>query len=483
MENKIPESLQENIVVAVCFDPRSISLVANSIDLSLFESSIYRNIVSAALIYFKQFNRPIGTHLPDEFDHFLNPNSLKREAQQKSEMYRDVIEKVYKLYKSGFNTEYVLENLRKFIRTQNQKKSIMEAHDLIMSNASPDEVDNVLDKYRKGGADIFDAGLFFDDPEQALAFLDRPPDSNITTGIEHLDKYGMCPSRNQLFAFAGLSGRGKTWFLIHMAKRCILLNKRVLHISLEMPQDDLSSRYCQTLFSVSNRDETFKVPVFETDEFGNFMDVDFDRLKADHHFKHPRIRQRLLKEHGKGRKRKLVIKDFPTGSLSLEALKAYLDSLANHYEFKPDLIMIDYPDLMKVKGRDKTEEMDNLFINLRGLSFKKEYDCAIAVVSQINRQGKRSDAEWFDEGFLTGAYSRFFHSDIFITYNQDNDERDIGLARLLVVKGRRDKTGLRVAITQSYDTGQFCLTSVPLKGNVYNNVLKEYRKEDKGEAK
>jgi len=151
----------------------------------------------------------------------------------------------------------------------------------------------------------------------------------------------------------------------------------------------------------------------------------------------------------------LVIRQFPTGALTVRELKAYLDSLEMSQRIVPDLLLVDYADLMSVGTRDYRHELSTLYKDLRGLAVER--NIAVATASQANREssGKK---------FITGRgvaedFSKIATADVVITYNRTEAEMRLGTARLYVDKGRNEEDKFSVLIAQNYKTGQFCLGS------------------------
>ena len=60
---------------------------------------------------------------------------------------------------------------------------------------------------------------------------------------------------------------------------------------------------------------------------------------------------------------------------------------------------------------------------------------------------------------VAGDFSILGTADVYITYNQTDEEHELGLARLYVQKGRTDQDRFTLLISQCYPIGQFCMES------------------------
>jgi len=57
-----------------------------------------------------------------------------------------------------------------------------------------------------------------------------------------------------------------------------------------------------------------------------------------------------------------------------------------------------------------------------------------------------------------------------ISYNQTQDEHDLSLARLFVIKGRTEQDKFEVLISQAYGLGQFVIDSVGKISSYWNQM-------------
>jgi hypothetical protein len=163
----------------------------------------------------------------------------------------------------------------------------------------------------------------------------------------------------------------------------------------------------------------------------------------------------------------IFIKEFATGMLTVRALEVYLDGLENNERFTPDLLIVDYPDLMKIDKDNYRLGIDEVYKEIRGLA--KTRNMAVAVVSQGNRDSEK--AKNVGSGHVAEAWSKIAHADCIITYQQTPAEHKMGLARLYVAGGRNDEDKLTLIISQNYAFGSFIVDSCLMQGSNYWNQL------------
>jgi hypothetical protein len=109
---KIDGALQENILTLIVYDTEAVPVVLAAVDISLFESSVYRNIADKAVGYFRKYKKAPADHIADLLEPYLN--STKRSDVR---LYRDALHDMHGVY-PGLNRQYVLDQLQEFVDRQ-----------------------------------------------------------------------------------------------------------------------------------------------------------------------------------------------------------------------------------------------------------------------------------------------------------------------------------------------------------------------------
>lgn len=448
IQEKLSGTIQENILTLLCFSDDYCKTIRFAVTPNLFSSAVYREVAEHAIDFIDQFGTAIKEHLPDSLENILS-GSDKRKATS----YQRLLENLFSA-KDSVNGDYVVSQLHRFVRQQNLKSAVVRAVESIEAG-HVEQAELELQSGLSNQSLSFELGTQFQNPGEVLKFMDVT-EQGILTGIGELDRRDICPRPGEMFMFIAPAKKGKSWALISLGKRALMQRKKVLHITLEMSEQRVAQRYLQAFFSVSKRDPKVRVPVFSKDERGILIDIDHEETKhltlAD-----PNIRTILTKKIKKefSRRPPLIIKQFPTGSLTIPALKAYLDGLERFHKIIPDMIVLDYPDLMDIDGNDVRISTGKLYKDLRGVAVS--HNLAMVVASQGNRSS--STAKMVTDAMVAEDYSKIATADNVTTYSQTPQEHKLGLARLFVSNGRNDEDKFVVLISQSYATGQFCLDS------------------------
>lgn len=459
MEN-LSGALQENVLTLLCFDDDAAKMIRGVVKVSHFESVFFREIASVAISFLDTFGKAIKEHLSDELDHLINGEDTK-----KAKVYKEVLADLY-ASKDTVNKEYVVSQLDRFLRQQNLKIGLLDAvralqeGDLEVAEAS-------VSKALETRVQTFNPGLLLWEKSDALKFYDFLDEPSIPMGIAKLDARGLGPRRKELCMMIAPPKKGKSWWLIQCGKSSVLHRMKVLHVTLEMSENLVSQRYIQAFFSVAKSEGKVRLPYFVKDESGGFMAIEYiDTTRVS--LLDPSSRKYVgTKLASMKRRLPLVIKEFPTGGLTIQALKSYLAMLEQMHKFVPDVIVMDYADLMQVGGENTRVEIGNIYKDLRGIAVS--HNLAMITASQGNRMS--SSARLITEDMVAEDWSKIATCDTVFTYNQTMEEKKRGLARMFVSNARSEHDKITVLMTQQYQLGQFCLDSVDMVDNYWESVL------------
>lgn len=459
---KLTAAIQEALVALLCHDitPGGATLVRGLVPARYYDP-FYRELAEAAIEYLDRYGAPPGEHTLDLIESICAREPDKAPILQR--IYGSIEET-----RAGINRAYVIQQAKTFARHQALKagmsaaiselergdeQGVMQAERLLR-----DSLDTVVEN--------FHPGIFATDVDAATAFLESAFDA-MPTGIPQMDARALGPARGKLHIFAAPLGYGKSWWLVNLAKQALLGRYKVLYVSLEMSELEVMQRLYQSLFGLTKRDAQVTYSTFERDELGRFTGLDEVTLEECTSLITPGIRGTIKKKAKMLKRRpRLLVKQFPTGSLTIEELEAYLSSLEASPGFVPDLLLIDYPDLMTTSTANYRLDVGQIYMKLRGLAIKRSM--AVAAVSQLNREAL--NAKVSTAGQLAEDISKARTADMLVTYNQTADERALGLARLFQAKGRSDADKFTVLISQAYAIGQFAIDTATMVSTYWDHV-------------
>ena len=161
-----------------------------------------------------------------------------------------------------------------------------------------------------------------------------------------------------------------------------------------------------------------------------------------------KVQERLSIFQSKFEGSKLVIKEFPTGTATVNSLRALLVQLRNYDDFVPDIIVVDYLELLRPvrENQHEYQAQQRIAEELRGLAM--ETKVLLWTATQTNRQGRAvkviTDAE------LGDSYGKIRTCDFAVSLNQTEQEFDEGRMRAYVVKSRNGRPSFTVPMDIDY---------------------------------
>lgn len=345
--------------------------------------------------------------------------------------FKNEIENLYEAFvPSASSREILLDKLLTFAKTQSLRIAMdLSQRDLKKDPESEEIWTKIYERFRdamnvnksfemgfqyfKNFKDLFDA-LSEDCTEQ----------DKFTSGFSKIDEClsgGGC-KRGEIFAWIGMPGKGKSLSLVKAAVENVKRGKKCLYLSVEMDWVSISKRFTSQFTMLPHGSLLqHKKEIVELIQLGASAFEDKNRF---------------------------IVKQFPSGQVDVNDIRAYLNQL-ELYGFKPDLLIVDYPGEMKdAPGIPQWESKYRIMRDLRGLAIQNQM-CVFTAMQPNKNAASLGEAEFIDEGTIGGSFDQFKPLDGLWSINQTNDETGAGFGRIFVVKHRNGKS--RYSFTVEYD--------------------------------
>jgi replicative DNA helicase len=236
----------------------------------------------------------------------------------------------------------------------------------------------------------------------------------LSTGFADLDKLTNGLAKADLFILAARPSMGKSTLAINIAENCTTNGKFVIVFSLEMPAMQLILRSMASLGSV-----LFNSVKKADESIWSGVTASASKIKGTQYY----------------------IDDYPV--LTSENLMSRARKLARQVDRNPDLIIIDYLQLLSDKGDNGNERMTKISRNIKLTA--KALDCPIIALSQLNRKcEERGDKRPLMSDLReSGAIEQdadiigFIYRDE--VYDKESPEKNV--AELIIRKNRNGETG------------------------------------------
>jgi len=301
--------------------------------------------------------------------------------------------------------EYTANEVEKFCKRRAIEKAILESPALIDKR----DYGKVEQLIRDAVTVSLNRNLgteYFDDPAERLRLALEAGDK-ISTGWKDVDElmYGGV-ERGELLIFSANSGGGKSIALSNLGLNFIEQSYNVLYFSFELSEKLISQRFDTMISGVST---------------------------AEWKYHQEEIIQAVNK-YGQDTG-KLTIKQFLPGTKPME-LRAYLKEFELKHGYTPDLIIVDYLDIMKPNERvsaDNVFEKDKL-VSEQIRAIGTDYGAVVASASQQNRGAV--DETFIRQDHVAGGISKVNTSDWWISVIANSTMRSQNECAFQFVKTR-----------------------------------------------
>lgn len=401
-----------------------------------------------------------------------NAHKPKCEIEEVCSLY----ESVKNFDQSSLSDDDMKNYTSEFLRKRYMKNCLIESMPKVDDenvSKSVDEILNKLGEIPKMVMDEVEVGSITS--SHNLGFVDdfiawiTNPESTIPTGFRVLDENiggGLLKDGKSLYVLMAQTGLGKSNIMANIAVNLMEQNLKPLIISLEMSE----MVYMKRIYSMLTGIEIDSLP----------------RLSST-------LREKIREFFSTHNKASIMVKEFPVNSVSSNDIKGFIEKS----EYKPDVIIIDYLNLLKTNVDSKNIQMfeqgKKLSEEMRSIS--QEINIPIITAVQSNTEGMNND----DVSMKNISQSRAIaHTADFIgilykskedrDYEKENGKQMIERLYLKIEKSRFGVAGNSIELgfnnrtlkIQDWDNVKHLVSTIEKPEDENQNVIK---KDDKKQSK
>ena len=366
------------------------------IDPMYFDNDAEKWIVGTILSYYDKYKR-----IPTADVFSVETQKLGDDILQLA-----ISEQLRKIYQHSEDTdlEYVRNLLLSFARNQLVKEAALQIGILAVQEKY-DEIRVVMNEALQAGEPKDTGHDWKHDVESRFVGATR---DTVATGWEPLDILldgGL--GKGELGIFMAPSGIGKSWCLATLGANAARAGLRVVHYTLELHEAYVGTRY-DTIFTG-----------IEPNKIRDNADA---------------VRNAVEEIKGE-----IKIKYYPTKSVTCASINAHLQQLIAT-GFSPDLIIVDYGDLLKSSERVETRhlELGTIYEELRGLAGEYQVPCWTA--SQTQRSSINDNIIEADK--IAESYMKIMTGDVVISLSRKLEDKEAHTGRVHVIKNRFGSDGV-----------------------------------------
>jgi replicative DNA helicase len=383
------------------------------LDEGSFGITAHQWIVKEIIQYYNKYNYPPSMEvLKTEMKKITNDVLKISVKEQLREAYKVELD----------DADYIQEEFSTFCKNQQLKKALLSSVDLLKAG-DYDSIKFMIESALKSGQDKNIGHEYNKDIEHRYRIDQRSPVPTPWSEINEGTQGGL--GGGDFGLIFGNPGGGKSWALVALGGFAVEAGYNVFHYTLELSEDYVGRRY-DAYFT--------KIPVNKILENRAQVETTIPNLPGQ-----------------------LIIKEFPTGRATINTIESHIKKVMS-LGIQPDLILIDYVDLLssKRKSTDRKFEIDDIYTSTKGLA--RELKLPIWSVSQVNRSGAKDDVIEGDKA--AGSYDKIMITDFALSLSRKKDDKVAGTGRFHVMKNRYGMDGITYQLKADTSTGHFEITEM-----------------------
>tara|TARA_R110000744_G_scaffold43041_6_gene96670 strand:+ start:1455 stop:2834 length:1380 start_codon:yes stop_codon:yes gene_type:complete len=436
--SKYGKNFQEVLAYLILEDRPFSEQIEEVLDVNFFELNYLKVFVSKIFNYRTKYKVHPTSKIFDSI--------IRTELDNESEATREQVRRYFarSIVRTPTDGEYIKSTALDFCKKQKLKEAILKSVNLLQSS-SYDEIKKLIDDALSLGIDNDYGHDFQKDFELRYELRARNPVSTGWEKIDELTKNGL--GKGELGVVIAPTGAGKSMVLAHLGAEAVKAGRNVVHYTLELSEEATGLRYDSCISGVRLGD------------LHSMKDMVYDSIKEI--------------------EGKLVIKEYPTKSASVNTLHSHLEKLQKN-KTKIGMIIVDYGDLLKPVGsyREKRNELESIYEGLRALA--QEFECPIWTASQTNRSGLNAEVITMES--ISEAFSKCFVADMIFSVSRTIEDKNTNQGRIFVAKNRNGPDGIVFPIFMDTSRVKIKILDAPIVSDErkpVNKLVEVYQKSKK----
>ncbi len=502
----VSNSIEHLIITGLIVDTKFFVDIHRAIKPEYFQSAVSKILVRWLFDYFwlNEKQSP-GEEIFDLFN--LYSEELDQDEAVTTRIF---LKKILEDYTAReFNRDYVLPKAFEYLEKNAYKHKIKQ----IDMELKRENLQKAKDIFNGATKEVFEEQMKwrdFSDLTMLRSWWDEK-NAPLMSFPGALGKYMPKVERGRLYAMLGPPKRGKTHWLLEWAYNGAIEGLNVAIFSLEMSEKELDSRWKEKISgrAIMEKDKNiFTIPVLDcahnqkaecereecvgsggpvidgkntriayTEEefyvpcgkrncpaFSPSHWMTFQELKRLSIVDAEKTQISFDEHFGKGR---IKLRSYPISTATVDDLVAALDDLELHENFIPDLIVVDYADILKedIKIGEKRHRVGDNWKQLSRMA--KTRHVALVTASQGNRHSAKKNRLDIDD--VSEDFSKIMTIDAIFAINEENFDKKNKfqmdkywqIQRIETISCRYSKfvPGLQCVVLNDLDRGQIYLDS------------------------
>ena len=394
---KYGQSYQSKVVASLISDVKFLEQVSEITKAAFFESEANKWIINEVIDYFGEY-RAVPT---------MEVFKIKVGTVEDKGLKQTIVEQLKSVYQQmeANDLPYVKNEYLTFAKNQKVKDALLKSVELLKLG----QYDKIIDTMTAASKVGVESDLGLDYIEEFESIMEDVKRDSVPTGWDVIDELmdgGLGPG--ELGVVMAPSGIGKSWFLSKIACSALQRGIDVLHYTLELSESYVGQRYTTILTNIGT---------------------------SEHKDRKAEVIRKIKAVPGRVR-----IKYYPPQFASAKTLSAHVEKM-RQIGFNPQLIIIDYADLLKSGNGNRDglyAELGGIYEELRGLSGIAKIP--IWTATQTNRAA--IDHEVIQADSVGDSYKKVQTADFIMSVSRKTKDKLSNTGRIHIVKNRFGPDGL-----------------------------------------
>ena len=411
-----------------------------------------------------RYSRIIGTWCVEHFTKYgeapVGEIQNRFESEELGEEAREYIEKLlshlskYAERQKEFNWQYRLDQTEQYLKRQKISQLTQQLNGDI-DKGDTVKAENRIATFKRVERVMGEAVDVFKDRDAIIEALRSKKETMMELSGDLGGLLGPF-YRGDLVGVAAPMKRGKSWWLQYLGECALNLGYKVLFISCEMTKEQCLYRFVQSYTGRGIKDKIVNVPFFTQGKDGYRVNSFKKEVTI------PTIEEwddaiKVFTHLNNGSQYKVLT--FPQDTLTVADLYQHLENLEFYSDFLPDVIVVDYADILapeRDSPREYRHRLDHTWKKLRGLA--QELNCLVLTGTQSSRGSLSRDGRPDD---VSEDVRKLAHVSKMFCLNRSDVDKSLGLMRVGMWVERHDTMieSDEVVVTQCLDVGKPVLDS------------------------
>ena len=339
------------------------------------------------------------------------PNAIELKRMITDEKTLKVFDDVLAIDDNQVNTPYLMGEIEEFVR----KKLLLNQATKIQQYANGGvQKESFTDNIADAEAFTFDDNIGFDFFSEAQRLYEDANTKEVIfkSGLKTLDDLiGGGFHEKSLSLIMSSTNVGKTLIMCALTTNFVLHGYRVLYVTFEDSENKIATRIAQNMFNITQS----QYKVMSRDDFAKAFTKAKSIAGGD----------------------KLIIKEYPEGTVNALQIEALIKDLKDKKKFVPDVLVVDYIGCMIPNGKPNPNLNSNSLLTLaaqqiRALGMK--YGFPVISASQTNRGGYNTAEISLSDA--ADSFGQNMKADAVFAVTQTPEMKDQGMYQVQLLKTR-----------------------------------------------